>query len=211
MYFPPSRDAGRPGAYLFNALRPSAGVGWDLEATAYHEAVPGHHLQLSRAQLQTELPALQRDLVVTAAVEGWGLYAEHLAGEMGLYSSDFALLGALAARMMRAARLVVDTGMHAFGWSYERALTYLIEHVGMPEAFLAAETNRYIGLPGQALSYYVGYQELLRLRAEAERRAAAAGETFEIRGFHGAVLDAGSVPLPALGTAVATWLDRRQE
>ncbi|RZS87233.1 uncharacterized protein (DUF885 family) [Motilibacter rhizosphaerae] len=203
MYFPPSPDGSRPGAYLFNALKPGAGAGWDLEATAYHEAVPGHHLQLSRAQLQLDLPALQRESNVTAYTEGWGLYAEHLAEDMGLYTSDLDRLGALAMRMTRAARLVVDTGMHALGWSRGRALAFFVEHVPLPEQFLESEINRYLGMPGQALSYYTGYREILRLRAAAEQELGAA---YDVRGFHGAVLGTGAVPLPALATAVGTWV-----
>lgn len=203
MYFPPSPDGARPGTYLFNAVNPGAGSGWDLEATAYHEAVPGHHQQISRVLLQTDLPDLQRECIITAHAEGWGLYAEHLAEEMGLYSDDHQRLGALAMRTTRAARLVVDSGIHALGWSRTRAIDYMRDHVPLPADFLVSEVNRYVGLPGQALAYYTGYAEILRLRAHAEQTLA---DQFDVREFHGVLLGAGSVPLPALDTAVQAWL-----
>src|ERR1700722_938743 len=152
-YTPPRLDGGRPGTFWFNTERPTAGTGWDIEAVAYHEAVPGHHLQLSRLQLLTDLPALQRQRSITVFSEGWGLYAEQLAGEAGLYSDDHSELGAISASLMRAARLVVDTGIHAFGWSRERALEFFVAHVPMPPEFLAAEIDRYVVMPGQALAY----------------------------------------------------------
>ncbi len=119
-YTPPRLDGGRPGTFWFNTERPTPGTGWDLEVVAFHEAVPGHHLQLSRLQLLTDLPALQRQRSITVFSEGWGLYAEQLAEEAGLYTDDRALLGSVSSSLMRAARLVVDTGIHAFGWSRER-------------------------------------------------------------------------------------------
>jgi uncharacterized protein (DUF885 family) len=202
-YLPPTPDGGRGGTYAFNTELAGAGGGWDLEAVAYHETVPGHHLQIARDLLRTDLPALQRQWAVTAMAEGWGLYAEVLAEEMGLYTSDRTRLGALGAQAFRAARLVVDTGMHAFGWSRERALALLVETVPLPADMLAAEIDRYIAMPGQALAYMTGQRELLRLRAEA---AAALGTSFDLRGFHDVVLGHGQVPLPAVGTAVRSWV-----
>ena len=137
---------------------------------AFHEAVPGHHLQLSRLQLLTELPALQRQRSLPVFSEGWGLYAEQLAEEAGLFADDRGLLGSVSTSLMRAARLVVDTGIHAFGWSRERALGYLTEHVPMPAEFLAAEIDRYVVMPGQALAYLTGKLEILRIREEARQR-----------------------------------------
>ncbi|RKS72491.1 uncharacterized protein (DUF885 family) [Motilibacter peucedani] len=206
MYVPPSPDGARQGTYLFNTVKLGAGSGWDLEATAYHEAVPGHHLQVSRALLQTDLPAIQREGIVTAQAEGWGLYAEHLAADMGLYTDEQQQLGALAMRTTRAARLVVDTGLHALGWSRQQAVDYMSGTCPLPVEFLASEVNRYIGYPGQALAYFTGYQEILRLRALAEQELGAA---FDVREFHGALLGAGSVPLPALRTAVDAWVAAR--
>ena len=204
-YTPPRLDGGRPGTFWFNTERPTAGTGWDLEAVAFHEAVPGHHLQLSRLQLLTDLPALQRQRSITVFSEGWGLYAEQLAEEAGLYADDRALLGAVSASLMRAARLVVDTGMHAFGWSRERALAFFVEHVPMPPEFLAAEIDRYVVMPGQALAYLTGKLEILRIREDAMGRL---GPAFSLPAFHAAVLDHGSLPIPALDRSIAGWLDR---
>jgi uncharacterized protein (DUF885 family) len=204
-YTPPRLDGGRPGTYWFNTRRPTAGTGWDTEVVAFHEAVPGHHLHLSRQQLLSGLPALQRQRSLPVFAEGWGLYAEQLAEETGLYADDRGLLGAVSTSLMRAARLVVDTGIHAFGWSRERALEFLAEHVPMPREFLAAEVDRYVVIPGQALSYLTGKLEILRIRDEARKRL---GPAFSLPAFHGAVLDHGSLPMPALARSISGWLDR---
>jgi uncharacterized protein (DUF885 family) len=201
-YTPPRLDGGRPGTFWFNTERPTAGTGWDLEAVAFHEAVPGHHLQLSRLQMLTELPALQRQRSITVFSEGWGLYAEQLAGEVGLYADERSVLGAISASAMRAARLVVDTGLHAMGWSRRQALEFFTAHVPMPPEFLAAEIERYIVMPGQALSYYTGKLELLRLRDQARKRL---GPAFALPSFHAAVLDRGSLPLPVLRESLEDW------
>ena len=198
-------DGGRPGTFWFNTERPTAGTGWDIEVVAFHEAVPGHHLQLSRLQLLTSLPALQRQRSLPVFSEGWGLYAEQLAEEAGLYADDRGLLGSISTSLMRAARLVVDTGIHAFGWSRERALEFLVEHVPMPREFLAAEIDRYVVMPGQALAYLTGKLEILRIREDAERRL---GPAFSLPAFHAAVLDHGSLPMPALARSITGWLDR---
>jgi len=204
-YTPPRLDGGRPGTFWFNTERPTPGTGWDLEVVAFHEAVPGHHLQLSRLQLLTDLPALQRQRSITVFSEGWGLYAEQLAEESGLYTDDRALLGSVSSSLMRAARLVVDTGIHAFGWSRERALEFLVAHVPMAREVLAAEIDRYVVMPGQALAYLTGKLEILRIREDAQRRL---GPAFFLPAFHAAVLDHGSLPMPALGRSIAGWLDR---
>ena len=204
-YSPPRLDGGRPGTFWFNTERPTPGTGWDLEVVAFHEAVPGHHLQLSRLQLLTGLPDLQRQRSLSVFSEGWGLYAEQLAEEAGLYSDDRALLGSVSSSLMRAVRLVVDTGLHAFGWSRERALEFAVAHVPMSPDVLAAEIDRYVVMPGQALSYLTGKLEILRIRAEAERRLGAA---FSLPAFHAAVLDHGSLPMPALASSITGWLDR---
>ncbi len=142
-YSPPRLDGGRPGTFWFNTERPTPGTGWDLEVVAFHEAVPGHHLQLSRLQLLTSLPDLQRQRSLSVFSEGWGLYAEQLAEEAGLYTDDRALLGSVSSSLMRAVRLVVDTGLHAFGWSRERALEFAVAHVPMSPDVHAAEIDRY--------------------------------------------------------------------
>ena len=204
-YTPPRLDGGRPGTFWFNTERPTPGTGWDLEVVAFHEAVPGHHLQLSRLQLLTGLPALQRQRSLSVFSEGWGLYAEQLAEEAGLFADDRALLGAISSSLMRAARLVVDTGLHAFGWSRERALDYLAEHVPMPREVLAPEIDRYVVMPGQAVSYLTGKLEILRIREEARGRL---GPAFSLPAFHAAILDHGSLPMPVLARSIGDWLDR---
>ena len=203
-YTPPRLDGGRPGTFWFNTLRPTAGTGWDIDVVAFHEAVPGHHLQLSRLQLLSDLPALQRQRSLPVFSEGWGLYAEQLAEETGLYTDERGLLGAVSTALMRAVRLVVDTGLHAFGWSREQAVRYAVDHVPMPPEFVAAEIDRYIVMPGQALCYLTGKLEIERLRDEARRRL---GPAFSLPGFHAAVLDHGSLPMPTLARSIAAWLD----
>jgi len=203
-YTAPRLDGGRPGTFWFNTLRPTAGTGWDIEVVAFHEAVPGHHLQLSRLQLLTDLPALQRQRSLTVFAEGWGLYAEQLAEEAGLYADERGLLGAVSSALMRAVRLVVDTGIHAFGWSRERALEYAVEHVPMPAEFMAAEIDRYIVMPGQALAYLTGKLEIERLREDARKRL---GPAFSLPAFHAAVLDQGSLPMPTLARSIDNWVD----
>ena len=203
-YTPPRLDGGRPGTFWFNTLRPTAGTGWDIDVVAFHEAVPGHHLQLSRLQLLTDLPALQRQRSLPVFSEGWGLYAEQLAEETGLYTDERGLLGAVSNALMRAVRLVVDTGLHAFGWSRERAVRYAVEHVPLPPEFMAAEIDRYIVMPGQALCYLTGQLEIQRLRDDARRRL---GPAFSLPDFHAAVLDHGSLPMPTLARSIANWLD----
>ncbi|HTX07976.1 MAG TPA: DUF885 domain-containing protein [Solirubrobacteraceae bacterium] len=201
-YTPPRLDGGRPGTFWFNLERPTAGTGWDLEGVAFHEAVPGHHLQLSRLQMLDDLPVMQRQRSLSAFAEGWALYAEQLAEEAGLYSDTESVLGAVSTSLMRAARLVVDTGLHARGWSRQRALDYFAAHVPAPEGFLASEIDRYIVMPGQALSYLIGKREVLRLRDEARGRL---GPRFTLTGFHDTVLDSGSLPLPVLDRKIERW------
>ena len=165
--------------------------------------MPGHHLQLSRVQLLEHLPRMQQQRFITVHAEGWGLYAEQLAAEMGLHSSDEQRLGVISASLMRGARLVVDTGMHARGWSRGQARDWLVEHCPMPTEFLAAEIDRYLIWPGQALAYLTGLREINRLRAGAQ---SALGDRFDLKGFHVAVLDHGSVPMPVLAQSVEGWV-----
>jgi uncharacterized protein (DUF885 family) len=164
--------------------------------------VPGHHSQLGRLQLLAELPLLQQ-LSLTVHAEGWGLYAERLAGEFELYSGVEAQLGSVYVEMHRAARLVVDTGLHAFGWSRRRAREYIVEHVALAEGFVLDEIDRYIAWPGQALAYLVGQREILALREEARGRL---GSSFDLPSFNAALLDHGNVPMPVLRRIVADWV-----
>ncbi len=201
-YSPPRLDGERPGTYWFNLERPTAGTGWDLEVVAFHEGVPGHHLHLSRIRMLDDLPDMQRQRSLSVFSEGWALYAEQLADEMGLYSDVESRIGALVTSLLRAARLVVDTGLHALGWSRQRALEFCIAHVPMPEAFLANEVDRYIVYPAQAVTYLIGKREMLRLRGDAERRL---GSRFALSEFHAAVLDSGPLPMPVLADKLGRW------
>ncbi|MBO0839798.1 MAG: DUF885 domain-containing protein [Sciscionella sp.] len=205
-YMPASLDGARRGTYYANTYRPGERARHICEATAFHEAVPGHHFQITIAQELTELPLLRRIAEFTAYVEGWGLYSERLADEMGLYSDDVARLGMLTNDSMRAGRLVVDTGLHAKGWSRAKAVRYLLENTPMAEIEVRSEVDRYIAAPGQALSYMVGRLELQRLRGRAEREL---GPRFDIRAFHDVVLGAGQLPLDVLDTLVADWTRSR--
>lgn len=203
-YRPPSADGSRPGAHYVLTTDPQQRFTYEYEALAFHESVPGHHLSIASAQTLTWLPPYRRfvDAQLCAYVEGWGLYSERLADEMGLYSSEIARLGMLSFDALRACRLVVDTGMHALGWSRERAAMFMWEHTATTRANVDNEIDRYIAWPGQALSYMIGRREIMRLRARAR---AALGSRFDIRGYHGVVLGQGAVPLPVLDDLVATW------
>ena len=202
-YAPPARDGSRPGAFFFNTKDPTAWGRFDLQSTTFHEGIPGHHLQLALVQEIDGLHPLLADEFVVAYCEGWGLYAERLADEMGLYSTPIDRVGMLAGEAMRACRLVVDTGLHALGWSRDRAITYMLEHSPMSRHQVEAEIDRYIGDPGQALAYMIGRLEIDRIRADAEQRL---GERFDIRAFHDAVLTVGSVPLTTLRRVVDEWV-----
>lgn len=200
-YFPPAADGSRPGAYFVNTHAPATKNRFETASVAYHEAVPGHHLQLTIANEFDHLPRFQRlSFGNTAFVEGWALYTERLADEMGLYRDDVERIGMLAGDSWRSCRLVVDTGMHALGWAREQAIDFMVANapVGLEE--IAVEVDRYIAIPGQALAYKVGQLEIQRLRAAAQ---AAAGDAFDIRAFHDAVLGSGSVSLPVLRELVA--------
>lgn len=203
-YLMPSTDGSRPGTYFANTYEATERFRQTAEVVAFHEAIPGHHFQISLAQGLTDVPLLRRISHFTAYTEGWGLYTERLAHEMGLYSGDVALLGMLSMDSMRAGRLVVDTGLHAKGWSRQQAIDYLRENTPMPLVEIESEVDRYIAYPGQALSYMVGRLEIQRLRADAERRL---GNAFDVKGFHDVVLGSGAVPLAVLEKLIAEWVD----
>jgi uncharacterized protein (DUF885 family) len=204
-YRPPAADGSRPGAHCVLTTGPGERFVYEYEALAFHESTPGHHLQIASAQALSQLPDYRRfvDAQLCAYVEGWGLYCERLADEMGLYTSDVARLGMLSFDSLRACRLVVDTGMHHFGWSRRRAVQYMWDNTATTAANISNEVNRYIGWPGQALAYMVGRREICRIRDRAEQRLGAA---FDIRGFHGAVLGSGPVPLGVLEDLVDRWV-----
>jgi uncharacterized protein (DUF885 family) len=200
----PALDGSRPGRYYINLYAPETRPRYEAEALAFHEAVPGHHLQIAIAQELEGLPAFQRMLGSTAFSEGWGLYTERLSEEMSLYSGDLDRFGILSFDAWRAGRLVVDTGMHALGWSRQRAIDFLHDHSALADNNIANEVDRYIVWPGQALAYKIGQLEILRLRADAETRL---GARFDIRAFHDAVLASGAVSLTTLGQMVEAWIE----
>ena len=172
-----------------------------------HEAIPGHHLQIAISQELDDLPEFQRHDGATSYVEGWGLYAERLADEMGLYSGPIDRLGMLTADSWRSARLVVDTGLHAMGWSRQQAVDYFVTNTPVPVDQVLAEVDRYLAMPGQALSYKVGQLHIQELREQAR---AELGEAFAIPEFHDVVLGSGAVTLPVLTDLVDRWVrDRR--
>jgi uncharacterized protein (DUF885 family) len=199
-YTAPSPDGRRGGTFFFNTADPSA-WGCQLEATTFHEAVPGHHLQLALA-LELDLHPVRGELEIISYGEGWGLYAERLADEMGLYSSPLHRVGMLTADSLRACRLVVDTGLHAKGWSRDEALAFLVEHLPFNRFVAESEIDRYIGDPGQATAYMIGRLEIERMRDDARRRL---GERFAIADFHDVVLGGGMMPLGELARRVTTW------
>ncbi|RZQ63281.1 DUF885 domain-containing protein [Amycolatopsis suaedae] len=201
-YIRPTADGSRPGTYFANTYRATERLRHPAEATAFHEAVPGHHFQISIAQGLTHLPLLRQIGDFNAYIEGWGLYSERLAHEMGLYSDDVALLGMLSMDSMRAGRLVVDTGLHAKGWTRQQAVDFLMENTPMSEVDIRNEVDRYIAYPGQALAYMVGRLEIQRVRAAAER---AMGDRFDLKAFHDLVLGSGALPLSVLDDVVTAW------
>ena len=192
-YSPPDPPTGKPGRFFFNTADPSAWSTYQLEAVTFHESIPGHHLQIAGFRESTTLHPAQIHFGIMAYLEGWGLYTERLADEMGLYSSELARVGMLSAGSMRACRLVVDTGMHAFGWSRQQAIDYFKAHSPLSTTQITGEIDRYIGMPGQALAYMVGRLEIDAIRREAEQTAG-----FDIAAFHDQVLGYGMVPLPTL-------------
>ena len=206
-YMPPSLDGSRPGTYFTNVNKPTERTSFDVESVAYHEAVPGHHFQISLALELPDLPVIRRLTMFTAYAEGWGLYSERLADEMGLYSSPLQRMGMLSADAWRAARLVVDTGMHALGWTRQQAVDYLLENTPVAPIDVESEIDRYIAYPAQALSYMTGRLEIEALRARAED---ALGPAFDIRAFHDTVLGSGALPLSVLSDVVDAWISRER-
>jgi len=196
-------DGSRPGIFYYNSYDlPSRRI-WGMETLYLHEGSPGHHFQISLAQENEALPAFMRFGGNTAYVEGWALYAETLWDELGLETDPYQRFGGLNDEMLRAMRLVVDTGIHAKGWSRERAIDYMLEHSGMSRTEVTAEVERYIAIPGQALAYKIGALTIQRLRAKAE---AALGARFDPRAFHAQVLMTGSLPMAVLEKKIDDWI-----
>ncbi len=202
-YRPPADDGSRNGAQCIATSDPTTRYRYEYEALSFHESVPGHHLQLATSQL-LDLPRYRRhlDAEVCGFNEGWGLYTEDLADELRLYGDDFSRLGMLSFQALRACRLVVDTGMHALGWSRERANTFMWEHTATTREHIAQEVDRYISWPGQACAYAVGKREILRMRSRAEQ---ALGTRFELPAFHWALIRNGAIPLSVADCQVSRW------
>ncbi len=196
-------DGSRPGIYYANLYDMSDMAIYQMAALAYHEGIPGHHMQRSIQQELQGLPTFRQFSSYTAYNEGWGLYAEYLPLEMGLYDDPYANFGRLSMESLRAARLVVDTGLHHYGWTREQAIDYMAENTPYPVGNIVNEVERYVVFPGQATGYQIGRLFILDLRARAE---AALGEQFDIRDFHDAVLRNGSLPLPVLAEVIDTYI-----
>jgi uncharacterized protein (DUF885 family) len=208
-YIEPPDDGSRPGAFYMNTSDLPKRLFTRFATVTYHETIPGHHFQLATEVELEGLSAFRRQgpsQVCGAFIEGWGLYSERLADEMGLFRNAGERFGMLDAQAWRAARLVVDTGMHAFGWERDRAVDFLQQATGFERDDAAIEVDRYIAIAGQALAYKVGQREILRLRAEAESAAASTGAQFDIRRFHDELLGHGSLPLEVLAAHLPTWL-----
>jgi uncharacterized protein (DUF885 family) len=203
-YFPSTPDGSRPGVYYAHLLDMKAMPKHELEVIAYHEGLPGHHMQIAIAQELSSVPTFRRQAGFTAYSEGWGLYSEWLAREMpGTYQDPYSRFGRLGSEIWRAIRLVVDTGMHAKGWSEEQAVKYFLANSATTEAQARSEIRRYLVLPGQATSYKIGMLKIQELRRKAE---AALGPRFDIRGFHDTVLGGGALPLTVLEKRVDRWI-----
>ena len=204
-YRDPAADGSRPGQYYINTYAPETRPRYEAETLAFHESVPGHHLQLAIMQELVDLPAFRRFNGSTAFIEGWGLYTERLSEEMGLLSGELDRFGVLSFDAWRASRLVVDTGIHALGWTRQQAIDFMTAHTALGPNNIANEVDRYIAYPGQALAYKLGQLEILRLRAEARERL---GNGFDIRRFHDVVLGSGALPLAVLRQVVERGLAR---
>jgi uncharacterized protein (DUF885 family) len=204
-YQPGAPAAGRPGYYFVNTYNLKARPKWEMEALSLHEAVPGHHLQISLSQELDHVPEFRKHVGYSAFVEGWALYGESLGEELGLYKDPYAKFGQLSYEMWRAARLVVDTGMHALGWSRQQALQFFKENTGKTDQDITVEVDRYIVWPGQALAYKIGQLKIRGLRTMAEQKQ---GSKFDVRAFHDAMLQNGALPLSVLEPRMKHWIEK---
>jgi uncharacterized protein (DUF885 family) len=207
-YSPGSGDGSRPGRINVNEYAPEKRLLLNVEAIAYHEGVPGHHLQFSVTQELTDLPPFRRfDLDVNAYTEGWAFYAERLGKEVGFYQDPYSDYGRLQNEMWRAVRWVVDTGVHEKRWTRQQMIDFFHEHTAMDDQNIETEVDRYIAWPAQALSYKMGQMKILELRERAQREL---GSKFDVRAFHDAVLDDGPLPLDVLETKINEWIAQRK-
>lgn len=202
-YQNPGADGMTPGWFEANVVALAQRPKWQMETLMAHETVPGHHLQMARALELGDLPRFRRSAWYTAYIEGWALYAETLGGQLGLYKDPYSRFGHLQMQAFRAARLVVDTGIHSLGWSRKQAIDWMTEQTGFAREYVEAQVDRYTLWPGQALSYMIGELKIIELR---DRARAALGERFDIRRFHMAVLDTGPVPLSVLDKQIDDWI-----
>jgi uncharacterized protein (DUF885 family) len=207
-YEPAAMDGSRPGRFVVSLRDLAELPTFGMKTLAYHEGIPGHHFQIATAQNLKGVPLIRQQTLYAAYAEGWALYAERLAAEIGLYKDDpLGDLGRLQAELFRAVRLVVDTGLHAEGWSREQAIQYMVDTTGMHEAEVTSEIERYMGLPGQACAYKVGQLKILALRDKAKQ---ALGAKFDLKAFHAVVLEDGAVPLTMLEHFVDEWIAREK-
>lgn len=206
-YESPAVDGSRPGVFYINTYNLKAQPKWGMTTLSLHEAAPGHHFQIAIKQELTGVPEFQRFSGYTAFEEGWALYAEYLGIEMGLFSDPYQYFGKLSDEMLRAMRLVVDTGLHAKGWSREQAIQYMKDNSPMAESDIVAEVERYMAIPGQALSYKVGQLKILALRARAEK---ALGDKFDLKAFHDQILTSGSLPMAVMEQKIDRWIALNQ-
>jgi uncharacterized protein (DUF885 family) len=202
-YDGPGLDGSRAGFFNANTVGWRTRPLWKMATLTAHEAVPGHHLQIARAVELKSLPRFRRNSGYTAFIEGWGVYAETLGREIGLYDDPYSLFGHLQWQAFRAARLVVDTGIHSLGWPRQQAIDLMVERTGMDGNFVAAEVDRYTSDPGQALGYMIGKLKIAQLRERAQQRL---GARFDLRRFHNAVIDQGALPLDVLEQVIDRWI-----
>ena len=202
-YQPPSLDGSRQGYYYVNLYKPESRPIWEIEALTAHESVPGHHLQIALSYELKGIPEFRRNAGYTGFIEGWALYSESLGSELGLYTDPFQKIGQLNYDMWRAVRLVVDTGIHQFGWTRDQAIYFFKQNTGKSDQDIQNEVDRYISWPGQALAYKLGQLKIQALRAEAEK---ALGSRFDVRAFHDQILGSGALPLSVLETETRAWI-----